>query len=83
MELLRLKGDMTFVGQCPDMLRYTDALARAVREVLALRPGIISPASLKNRGEEESLTTVDDPQKYNDEVLLTGTISSAILSGWI
>ena len=34
-----------------------------------LRPGITGPASLKYRNEEELLAQVDDPVKYNDEVI--------------
>ena len=64
-----LKGDMSFVGPRPDVPGYADALEGDDREVLQLRPGITGPASLKYRNEEEILATVDDPQKYNDEVL--------------
>ena len=34
-----------------------------------LCPGITGPASLKYRNEEELLAQVDDPVKYNDEVI--------------
>lgn len=64
-----LKGDMSFVGPRPDVPGYADALTGDDREVLNLRPGITGPASLKYRNEEELLATVDDPQKYNDEVI--------------
>ena len=64
-----LKGDMSFVGPRPDVPGYADALKGEDREVLKLRPGITGPASLKYRNEEEILATVDDPQKYNDEVI--------------
>lgn len=64
-----LKGDMSFVGPRPDVPGYSDALTGEDREVLKLRPGITGPASLKYRNEEEMLATIDDPQKYNDEVI--------------
>ena len=64
-----LKGDMSFVGPRPDVPGYADMLVGEDREVLKLRPGITGPASLKYRNEEEILATVDDPQKYNDEVI--------------
>ena len=64
-----LKGDMSFVGPRPDVPGYADALVGEDREVLNLRPGITGPASLKYRNEEELLASVDDPQKYNDEVI--------------
>ena len=64
-----LKGDMSFVGPRPDVPGYADALTGEDREVLRLRPGITGPATLKYRDEEGLLATVDDPQKYNDEVI--------------
>ena len=64
-----LIGDMSFVGPRPDVPGYADALTGDDREVLKLRPGITGPASLKYRNEEELLATVDDPQRYNDEVI--------------
>ena len=36
---------------------------------LVLPPGITGPASLKYANEEEILALVDDPQRYNDEVI--------------
>lgn len=64
-----LKGDMSFVGPRPDVPGYADTLTGKEREVLELRPGITGPASLKYRNEEDILATVEDPQKYNDEVI--------------
>lgn len=64
-----LVGDMSFVGPRPDVPGYADALTGEDREVLKLRPGITGPASLKYRNEEELLAAVDDPQRYNDEVI--------------
>ena len=64
-----LVGDMSFVGPRPDVPGYADALQGRDRDVLKLRPGITGPASLKYRDEEEQLARVDDPQKYNDEVI--------------
>lgn len=64
-----LIGDMSFVGPRPDVPGYADRLEGEDRKVLCLRPGITGPASLKYRNEEEILAMVDDPQKYNDEVI--------------
>ena len=64
-----LKGDMSFVGPRPDVPGYVDCLTGEEREVLKLKPGITGPASLKYRCEEEVLAKVEDPQKYNDEVI--------------
>ncbi|MCQ2256439.1 MAG: sugar transferase [Bacteroidaceae bacterium] len=64
-----LIGDMSFVGPRPDVPGYADKLEGEDRLILKLRPGITGPASLKYRNEEEILAKVDDPQKYNDEVI--------------
>ncbi|WP_270543914.1 sugar transferase [Butyricimonas paravirosa] len=64
-----LKGDMSFVGPRPDVPGYMDCLTGEDREVLKLKPGITGPASLKYRNEEILLAKVEDPQKYNDEVI--------------
>jgi len=64
-----LIGDMSFVGPRPDVPGYADALTGDDAEVLKLRPGITGPASLKYRNEEELLSNVENPQKYNDEVI--------------
>ena len=64
-----LVGDMSFVGPRPDVPGYADALTGEDREILKLRPGITGPATLKYRDEEELLARVEDPQRYNDEVI--------------
>ena len=64
-----LIGDMSFVGPRPDVPGYADLLEGEDRLILKLRPGITGPASLKYRNEEEILAQVDNPQKYNDEVI--------------
>lgn len=64
-----LIGDMSFVGPRPDVPGYADQLKGEDRDVLKLRPGITGPASLKYANEEELLATVEDPVKYNDEVI--------------
>ena len=64
-----LIGDMSFVGPRPDVPGYADELTGEDREILLLRPGITGPATLKYRDEEQLLASVEDPQRYNDEVI--------------
>ncbi len=64
-----LIGDMSFVGPRPDVPGYADKLVGEDRVILKLRPGITGPASLKYREEETLLATVEDPIRYNDEVI--------------
>ena len=60
---------MSFVGPRPDVPGYADKLVGEDREILQLKPGITGPASLKYRNEEEILASVEDPIRYNDEVI--------------
>ena len=62
-------GNMSFVGPRPDVPGYADRLQGDDRIILTLRPGITGPATLKYRNEEELLAKVDDPVRYNDEVI--------------
>ncbi len=64
-----LKGDMSLVGPRPDVPGYADRLTGEDRDILLLRPGITGPASLKYRNEEELLSTIPNPQEYNDKVI--------------
>ncbi len=60
---------MSFVGPRPDVPGYADKLQGEARRILSLRPGITGPATLAYRNEEELLAQVDDPIRYNDEVI--------------
>ena len=64
-----LIGTMSFVGPRPDVPGYADKLQGEDRIILNLRPGITGPATLKYRNEEVLLATIEDPIKYNDEVI--------------
>jgi lipopolysaccharide/colanic/teichoic acid biosynthesis glycosyltransferase len=64
-----LLGDMSLVGPRPDVPGYADRLEGEARRVLELRPGITGPATLAYRNEEEILAQVEDPVRYNDEVV--------------
>lgn len=64
-----LKGEMSFVGPRPDVTGYADNLVGEERIILSIKPGITGPAQIKYRNEEELLANVEDPIRYNDEVL--------------
>lgn len=69
-ELLNvLKGDMSLVGPRPDVPEYTSKLCGDERKIIELRPGLTGPASLKYASEEVLLASVEDPLKYNDNVI--------------
>jgi len=75
-----LRGEMSLVGPRPDLPEYLDALPAARRQLLHLKPGITSIATLRFRNEEELLSTVPAeslidyyianvlPQKANMEI---------------
>lgn len=64
-----LKGDMSFVGPRPDVAGFADRLQGDDRLILAVRPGITGPATLRFRNEEKLLARQDDPESFNREVL--------------
>lgn len=64
-----LIGNMSFVGPRPDVPGFLDRLDGEDRELLRLRPGITGPASLKYRNEEETLAAIENPERYNAEVI--------------
>lgn len=64
-----LKGDMSFVGPRPDVQGFADQLKGEDTIILSVRPGITGPATLLFRDEEDLLAGVEDPQRYNLEVI--------------
>ena len=64
-----LFGTMSFVGPRPDLPGYYDKLTGTDRDVLALRPGITGPASIKYANEEAILANMTNPETYNDIVI--------------
>ena len=64
-----LVGDMSFVGPRPDVPGYADLLKGNNRNILKLRPGITSRASIKYANEEQLLLDQQDPITYNNDVI--------------
>ena len=64
-----LVGDMSFVGPRPDVPGYADLLKGNDRNILKLRPGITSLASIKYSNEEQLLMVQKDPIAYNNDVI--------------
>ncbi|MET3536367.1 lipopolysaccharide/colanic/teichoic acid biosynthesis glycosyltransferase [Chryseobacterium limigenitum] len=64
-----IKGEMSFVGPRPDIEGYYDKLQGNNREVLQLKPGLTSEASIKYSNEEFLLRAQKDPILYNIEVI--------------
>ena len=64
-----LIDDMSFVGPRPDVPGFADKLIGEDKKILNLKPGITGPASIVFANEEEMLSKVDNPVKYNIEVI--------------
>ena len=64
-----LLGEMSFVGPRPDVVGYADKLVGLDKNILKLKPGITSSASLKYANEDFLLTQVDDPISYNNNTI--------------
>jgi len=65
-----LLGDMSLVGPRPEVPRYVALYTPEQRRVLAVRPGITDPASIRYRDEAAVLARAEDPERaYVDEVL--------------
>ena len=64
-----LMGQMSFVGPRPDLPLLIATLKEPERIILALKPGLTGPASLRYFNEEKILVQQDDPEVYNATVL--------------
>ena len=69
-----LIGNMSFVGPRPDVAGYYDKLQGSNRQLLNLKPGLTSLASIKYSNEEEILAQQPNPQQYNDEIIFVDKV---------
>ncbi len=58
-----VRGEMSLVGPRPEVPRYVALYDPQQQAVLALRPGITDPASIKYRNESEILAQCEDPEE--------------------
>jgi lipopolysaccharide/colanic/teichoic acid biosynthesis glycosyltransferase len=64
-----LRGDMSLVGPRPEDPRYVALYTSEQLQVLSVRPGITSPASVKFRNEQFMLTGSDWEQVYVQQIM--------------
>lgn len=64
-----VRGEMSIVGPRPEDPRYVALYTPEQREVLAVRPGITSPASVRFRSEEALLSGEDWERRYIEEIM--------------
>ena len=64
-----LKGDMSLVGPRPEDPGYVKSYSVEQLQVLRVKPGITSPATVLHRHEEQMLTGADWEETYRREIL--------------
>jgi lipopolysaccharide/colanic/teichoic acid biosynthesis glycosyltransferase len=74
-----LLGDMSLVGPRPEVPQYVALYPADLRErVLAVRPGITDPVSLKLADEASVLAAATDPERTYREELLPAKLREAV-----
>jgi lipopolysaccharide/colanic/teichoic acid biosynthesis glycosyltransferase len=64
-----VKGDMSLVGPRPEDPRYVELYTPEQRQVLSIRPGITSWASIQFRNEEQLLSAGNVDELYRTQVM--------------
>lgn len=64
-----LLGDMSLVGPRPEDPRYVEKYTATQRDILKVRPGITSAASITYRNEEQLLTGSDWEDQYLNKIM--------------
>lgn len=64
-----IRGEMSLVGPRPESPKYVALYTETQRQVLRVRPGITSPASIAYRHEEQLLTGTDWETDYIQTVM--------------
>jgi lipopolysaccharide/colanic/teichoic acid biosynthesis glycosyltransferase len=64
-----LKGDMSLVGPRPEDPRYVKTYSQEQLQVLRVKPGMTSPATILHRYEEQMLTGPNWEETYRNEIL--------------
>jgi FlaA1/EpsC-like NDP-sugar epimerase/lipopolysaccharide/colanic/teichoic acid biosynthesis glycosyltransferase len=65
-----LKGDMTFVGPRPEAPDLAELYPDEAKEVFSAKPGLVGPATILGRNEEELYPPGVDAKKYYIENIL-------------
>ena len=67
-----LKGEMTFVGPRPEAPDLAELYPEEAKKVFSVKPGLVGPASILGRNEEEVYPPGVDAKKYYIENILPG-----------
>ena len=63
-------GDMSLVGPRPEVRKYVDLYTSEQMQVIDVRPGVTSLASIRYRNENELLEKVEDSDQYYINVVM-------------
>lgn len=69
-----IRGEMSLVGPRPEVPRYVELYTEDQRRILALKPGVTSPASIAFSGESELLARQEDPENFYRAQLMPAKI---------
>ena len=64
-----IKGEMSFIGPRPELLRYTDQYIKTEKLILEVRPGITDFSSIEFINLDEIVGTVNADENYEKLVL--------------
>jgi lipopolysaccharide/colanic/teichoic acid biosynthesis glycosyltransferase len=74
-----LRGTMSLVGPRPELPRFVLRYPPLLRErILSVRPGVTDAASLRFKGEADTLARASHPEKYYVEVILPEKLRVAV-----
>jgi lipopolysaccharide/colanic/teichoic acid biosynthesis glycosyltransferase len=74
-----LIGDMTLVGPRPDVPEIIDLYTPEMLQILKVRPGITSIASLHLRDEDDLLKLANQPDQAYEKIILPAKIELAMV----
>ncbi len=74
-----LIGDMTLVGPRPDVPRIIDLYTPEMLQILKVRPGITSIASLHLRDEDNLLKLANQPDQAYEKIILPAKVEFAMV----
>jgi lipopolysaccharide/colanic/teichoic acid biosynthesis glycosyltransferase len=70
-----LKGEMSFVGPRPEVLKYVELYTAVQKRVLTVKPGITDWASIHFIDENQLLESSDDPENYYINTIIPTKVS--------
>ncbi|MEJ5961951.1 sugar transferase [Pedobacter immunditicola] len=70
-----LKGEMSFVGPRPEVLKYVQLYNAVQKRVLTVKPGITDWASIRFINENQLLENSDDPENYYINTIIPTKVS--------